>query len=462
MAKKPKNIDFDTIVIGTGSGGGVASHILARAGRSVAVVEQEKIGGECPNYGCVPTKAILQSAEILNTVKKASDYGITLKNKPTFKYADIKALKDRAVKNTGTEHGERLLNSDNIQVLRGHAHFIDPWTISIAGKRYSAHSFLIATGTHDFVPPVPGLEEVGYIGYREALELKNPPKRLFVIGGGAIGCEFAHALGSFGSSVHIADMTPHLLGREDEEVGELVGAIFENNGIKVHTSSKIVKVSKGKTGKVVTVEKDGKKARITVDEILLAAGKVANTDIGLENAGVEYDRRGIHVDRTMRTTNKHIYAAGDVTGGYMFTHVASYESRIAAHNILSHGKILQHADYHAVPRCVFIEPEVASVGLTEQELKKAGKQYQVGAVPFSQVSRSNTAQEDVGFVKILANKKGVILGASIVGPRAGELIHELTLATQWRMKASKIEFTMHAFPTWSQAIRLAASRIVCR
>lgn len=457
--KKPKSIDFDLIVIGTGSGGGVAAHMAAARGKKVAVVEEEKIGGECPNYGCVPTKAILQAAEVYKTAQHAKEFGIQVGSvKPDFKA--IKAWKDQAVHNTGTSEGKQAFENDGIAVMKGHAHFLSPWTLSVGKRRYNAHNFLVATGTHDMLPPIPGLSEVGYIGYRDALELTTLPKKLFVIGGGAIGCEFTHYFSTFGVEVHMAEFMPRLLYREDEEMGELAEALFEQNGVHVHTGSKVVKVEKKGKQKVVTYDDQGKLKKVTVDEVLLAAGKVPNTDIGLENAGVDYNKRGIEVSNTMQTSVPHIYAAGDVTGMYMFTHTASYQSRIAGHNMFSSLK--HHADYRAVPRCVFIEPEFAAVGVTEAELRQKGVKYQAAAVPTSIIGRANVTQQDTGYVKIIANKKGVILGGSIVAPRAGEMIHELTLAVQWRMKASKLDYTIHAYPTWSQAVRLCASKITCR
>ncbi|MFT4532353.1 MAG: dihydrolipoamide dehydrogenase [Candidatus Saccharimonadales bacterium] len=456
---KPKTVDYDAIIIGSGSGGGVAAHTLQRKGQNIAVVEQEKIGGECPNYGCIPTKALLQSADTLNTIKRAADFGIKV-GSVSVDHKALKAWKNKAVRNTGTSEGEEAFAADGITVLKGHAHFIDPWTVSIKGRRFTANKFLIATGTHDVVPPIPGLKETGFIGYRQALDLEQHPKKIFIIGGGAIGCEFAHIFSSFGSEVHLAEFAPRLIYREDPEIGELMAAVFESNGVNVYTDSRVVSVQEKGGKKEVTYNHNGKNTKVLVDEILLAAGKAPNTDIGLDNAGVDHDNHGIKVDRFMQTTAPHIFAAGDVTGKYMFTHVAGYQSRIAAQNMCSSLK--HQADYHAVPRCVFISPEIAAVGATEEELKAKNVKYQVGAVPLSIVSRANTAQEDTGFVKILASKTGVILGASIVAPRAGELIHELTLAVQWRMKASKIQYTIHAFPTWSQAVRMAASKITCR
>jgi dihydrolipoamide dehydrogenase len=458
--KKPLEIDFDLIVIGTGAGGGVAAHIAAAKHKKVAVVEQEKLGGECPNFGCVPTKAILQAAETYKTVQTAAEFGIKVAG-VSVDFPAIKKWKDKAVKNTGTDEGKAAYEADGITVLEGHAHFLDPWTVNIKGKRYTAHTFLIATGTHDFIPPITGLKEVGYIGYRQALELTALPKKLCVIGGGAIGSEFTHYFATFGTEVHVMEFAPRLIAREDEEMSELLQALFEEKGVLVHTEAKVVKVEKKASQKVVSFEQHGKIHKILVDEILLASGKVPNTDLGLENAHVDYDpRHGIEVDHYLQTSMPHIYAAGDVTGGYMFTHVASYQSRIAAQNMFSQ---LKHAaDYRAVPRCIFVAPEFAAVGATEAELKAKGKKYQVAVVPTSVIGRANTSQEDTGFVKIIADKKGRVLGASIVAPRAGEMIQELVLAVQWRMKASKIDYTMHAFPTWTQAVRLCASKIVCR
>ncbi len=458
--KKPKEIDFDLIVIGTGAGGGVAAHMARAKNKKVAVVEQEKFGGECPNFGCVPTKALLQSAETYRTVMQASDFGITVKN-VSVNFPAIKKWKDEAVHNTGTEEGREAYEAEGITVIEGHAHFMDPWTLSVHGKRYTAHTFLIATGTHNFIPPIQGLKETGYMGYRQALELTSLPKKLCVIGGGAIGAEFTHYFATFGAEVHIIESAPRLIMREDEEMGDLLQAIFEADGVAVHTNAKVLRVEKKGSQKLVAYEQDGTVHKLVVDDILLASGKVPNTDLGLENAHVIYDsKRGIEVDSYMQTSMPHIYAVGDVTGGYMFTHVASYQSRLAAQNMFSELK--HRADYRAVPRCIFVSPEFASVGATENELRAKGKKYQVAMVPTSVIGRANTSQEDTGFVKIIADKKGRILGASIVAPRAGEMIQELVLAVQWRMKASKIDYTMHAFPTWSQAVRLCAAKIICR
>lgn len=455
---KAKHYEYDVIIIGSGAGGGVAAHIAVNAGKKVALVEEENLGGECPNYGCIPTKALLHSAEIYETAKSGSKYGIRA-SATNFSYPSIKKWKDLAVQRTGVGEGDRAYAAEGIAVLKGHAHFISPHTVTVGKKRYTSKNFVIATGTKNLVPPIENLEEVGFLTYREAGNLKSAPKSLFIIGGGAIGCEFAQFFSVFGADVHIAEMSPRLLYREDADVGDTIGALFERDrGMKIHTGTRVTKVEKKAGKKIVHFEKDGHSYTVKVDEILLAAGKIPNTDLGLENAGVKYDRRGIIVNDHMQTSAKHIYAAGDVTGKFMFTHVASYQSRIAAHNILNKDKVV--AKYHAIPRAVFVTPEIAAVGVTEQEAIEKKMKYKVGSVPIAILGRANTSDSLDGFVKVIALKKSnIIVGASVVSPHAGEVIHELTLAVNHGLTTNHIESTVHAFPTWSEAVRTACAKI---
>lgn len=455
--KRPNTFDFDLIVIGSGSGGGVAAHIAAKAGKKVAIVEMEKFGGECPNFGCVPTKALLQAAETYKIAKEGSKFGV-LASEVRFDYSHIKAWKETAVRHTGTDEGETIFHEEGITVLKGHAHFLSPWTLAVGQHRHTAKHFLIASGAKPVVLPIPGLVEAGFITYREAIDLTDLPESLFVIGGGAIGCEFTELFSSFGCKVHIADITERLIAGEDSEVGEQLQEIFESRGVSVYTCTKVTRVTKEGKAKVVHFEKDGRTHQVKVAEVLLASGKAPNTDLGLENAGVTYNRGGIIVKSTMQTSAKHIYAAGDVVGPYRFTHMASYQSRIAAHNLF-HEKHRYHATYNAVPRCVFVDPEIACVGMTERQLEEKGINYQVGDVPISIIGRSNTSDADVGFVKVLADERGRLLGASIVSPRAGEMIHELSLAIHQHLTARAVAETIHAFPTWSEAVRLACQKI---
>jgi len=453
--------DYDLIVIGSGAGGGVAAHIAARAGKKVAIIEDDAIGGECPNFGCVPTKALLQAAEHYKNAAKAKRFGIKLSTL-NFNYQTIKKWKDEAVRRTGATEGDRAYAAEGIAVIKSHAHFIGTNEISTGKRRLSAPRFLIATGTKNFIPPIEGLAEAGYLTYRDAIDLTKPLKSVFVIGGGAIGCEFAELFASFGAKVTLAEFGQHLLPKEDPEVGELISAVFEHNlGMDVRVKTEVISVHKKAGKKVVHFKQDNTLHTVRVDEIMVATGKVANTDLGLENAGVKYNKRSIAVNDFMQTSAKHIFAAGDVAGPYMFTHMASYQSRIAAHNMFAPKNNWVKADYHAVPRCVFVTPEAASVGLTEEEIKAKGWKYSVGTAPVSVIGRANTTDEDVGFVKVMASEPGgVLLGASIVSPRAGETIHELTLAIQNRLTAQSVVDTIHAFPTWSEAVRIACAKVV--
>lgn len=454
MAKKPRHYDYDLIVIGSGSGGGVAAHMSTRWGKKVAIVEAGSIGGECPNFGCVPTKALLKSAEVYRTAKEGSAYGVR-STSVNLSYSAVRKWKDEAVKRTGTSVGGRAFAAEGIAVLKGHAHFLGPHEVSVGRKRYTARKFLIASGTKNFIPPIDGIEDVGYLTYKEAIDLTKLPKSIFIIGGGAIGCEFATIFNTFGSDVYQAEFAPRLLFREDQEVGDLVGALLDRDGVNVMTSTEVTKVEKDRSKTVVHYQSNGKKHSVRVDALLLAAGKVPNTDLGLENAGVKYSKRGIAVNDMMQTSAKHIFAAGDVVGPYAFTHMASYQSRIATHNMFKRQKI--EARYHAVPRAIFTNPEVAAVGLTEEQAREKKIKIKVNAVPTSIIGRANVQDESAGFVKVIAAQSGVLIGASIVAPRAGEMMQELGLAIQNGLKAEDVAATIHAFPTWSEAVRVACA-----
>lgn len=457
MAFKNKHYDYDLIVIGSGGGGSVAAHISNNLGKRVAVVESAEMGGECPNWGCVPTKALLHAAGIYDAARHGQQFGIrgsTL----GYNYPSVKAWRDLAVYRTGTFEGEKVYETEGIHVINGEAHFIGPHEITVNRRHYSSQNFLIATGTRSFIPPIEGLEKAGYLTFKEAGTLTRPPKSLFVVGAGAIGCEFAELFSIFGTKVYLSDITPRVLMKEDQEVGELARQHFEQNrGMTVLTNTKVMRVEKEGLAKRVHYQHGREMKSIKVDDILLASGKLANVDIGLENAGVEYTPKGIVVNEHMQTTAKHIYAAGDVAGPFMFTHMAIYQSRIAANNMWRKQKVA--TDYRAVPRCTFINPEIASVGLSEDECIKRDLKIKKAIAPISIIGRANTSNVEDGFVKVITLQDGTLIGASIVSPRAGEMIHELTLAVQMELTAEEVASTIHAFPTWSEAVRVACAKI---
>jgi dihydrolipoamide dehydrogenase len=449
--------DFDLIVLGSGGGGSVAALIAAGAGKRVAMVEPGEMGGECPNYGCVPTKSLLHAAEIYDAAKHGQQFGIR-SGTLTYNYPSLKAWKDLAVERTGTGEGRRLYEAEGIKVLEGDAHFISDHEVTVNRRHISADNFLIATGTHNFIPPIEGLDKTGYITFKEAVNFTRPPKSLFIVGAGSVGCEFAELFAIFGTKVYLADITPRILSKEDEEVSELVRDTFENErGMEVLNNTKVLRAAKEGLAKRVFFQQGAVEKSVKVDEILIATGKLANVDIGLENAGVEYTPRGINTNEYMQTTARNIFAAGDVVGPYNYTHTAIYQSRIAANNMLHKQKIA--ADYRAVPRVIFLNPEVASVGLSEDECIKRDMRIKKAVAPVAIIGRANTSNVERGFVKVITNSKGVLIGASIVAPRAGEVIHELTLAIQMELSAHDVANTIHAFPTWSEAVRIACSKV---
>ncbi|MBC7746453.1 NAD(P)/FAD-dependent oxidoreductase [Pedobacter sp.] len=455
MAKQ--KYDYDLIVIGSGAGGSVTADIAAQAGKRVAMIENDTLGGECPNWGCVPTKALLHAANIYDAAKNAQRFGIRAAA-VGYNYPTIKAWKDLAIKRTGAANSEKYYQSQGITLFRGAAHFISPHEITVNRRHLSAANFLVATGSHWNIPDIEGLDTVPYLTARTAIDLVRPPKSLFIIGGGSVGCEFTELFSTFGSKVFIADVAPRLLSKEDSEVSEVIERQFhDERGVQILTKTKVIRVAKEGVIIRVTYLRGGEEHTVKVDQLMIASGKLPTTDLGLENAGIEYSGKGIDVDDYLQTTAKHIFAAGDVLGRYMFTHMGVYEGRIVANNLLHRNKIAP--DYKAVPRVTFTTPEVASVGMTESDCLRHDLAINKGLAPLNIIGRSNANDMREGFAKVIVDKKGVLIGATVVAPHAGEIIHELTLAIQHGMTAADISNTLHAFPTWSEVVRVACAKV---
>ncbi len=450
-----KKYDYDLIVIGSGAGGSVGARYAASLGKKVAIFETADIGGECPNWACIPTKALLKSASVYETIQTAHIFGM---NVPDLKvdFAHIHRRKNLVVSRTGASHGEQSFENTGIHVIKHKAMFVSPHEVEAHGKIYSAHTFLLASGTDVLIPPVPGLQEAGYITFKQAVNLTEPPRSLFILGAGAVGCEFAQIFSIFGTQVTIAARSK-LLSNEDVEVQELVQALFENDGITVLTNTSVTKVEiKGKH-KVVFYKHGEHEKSIEVEEILVATGKVPSLSFGPEKAGIRTNQSGIIVNKYLQTSASHIYAAGDLVGPYQFTHTADYQSGVAAKNAFSRKKT--PVDYRAVTRCVFVMPEVASVGINEEQAQQKGIRYKKGLAPIAILGRANTSEAFDGFVKVLVDSNGTLIGGSIVAPRAGEMIHEIALAIQARIKAQVLAEMIHAFPTYSEAVKFACSNI---
>ncbi len=456
---KKNNYDYDLIVIGSGAGGSVAAEIVAAAKWRVAIIENDELGGEAANWGCVPTKALLHAAEVYDLAKNVGP-SLGLRSASIgYNYPSIRAFKDSVLERSGVSSRKPYYQSKKISIYHGAAHFINSHEITVERRHLSAKHFLVATGSVQSEAHIKGLDKTPYLTSRTALDVNRPPKTLFVIGGGATGCEFAELFSVFGSKVYIADEASRLLPREDQEVSEAVETVFRTKrGMNIMTHTKVIRIAREGIMTTVTYLHDSEEHSVKVDQVLLAAGRLPAVDLGLENAGVEYSARGVDIDEHLLTTAKNIYAAGDVIGRAFYTHTGVYESRVVANNLL-HPRAKLVPDYSAVPRITYVTPEVASVGMSEADCLKRDLPIKTAIAPLNIIARASIDNSRTGFVKVIATKKGELVGATVVSPHAGEIIHELTLAIKHGIHAEEVANTLHAFPSWSEAVRVACAKL---
>ena len=456
MAKKYE-FDYDLIVIGSGAGGSAAATIAAREGKKVAIIESDAFGGDSPNWGDIPTKALLHAALLYDEARHGARFGLR-SSTLGYNYPSLRAWKDLAVKRTGAGGNKRYYENQGISAYSGTAHFLSPNEISVNRRHLSANYFLIATGSQWSVPDIPGLDTIKYLTPRTILETIRPPKSLLVIGGGDTGVEIAQLMAIFGTKVYIAEKAGRLLPHHDSEVGELIERVLsEQKGVTTLTHSRFLSIEKDGLGKRVIISRAGTEKSIRVDEILIATGRTPTVDMGLENAGVKFTAKGIDVNNYLQTNVKHIFAAGNVIGRDSNTHTALMESHVVANNVLQRTKITP--DYTATPEVIFTYPGIATVGLGEDDCLKRDLAINKAIAPLNIIARSNTSDFRDGFVKIVTDKKGVILGASVVAPHAAEIIHELALAIKHKLTAADLASTPHAFLSWSEAVRVAAGKL---
>ena len=458
MAKTKKHtFDYDLIVIGSGAGGSAAATSAARNGKKVAVIEADTFGGESPNFGDVPMKALLHAVQLYDEARGGARFGLR-SQALGYNYPSLLAWKDLAVKRTGAGGNRRYYEKEGISTFNSPAHFLSPHEISVNRRHLSAANFLIATGSFWEVPKIPGLDKVNYLTPKSLLSLTRPPKSLMILGSGSVAVEIAQLMATLGTKVHIVEAASRILPHEDSEVGETLAKILhEEKGVSSLTSTKTLSVQKEGLGVKVTLTRGGHERTIRVDELMIAGTRCPKVDLGLENASVDYTPKGIEVNDHLQTSARHIYAAGDVLGRETTTHSALLESRVAIHNI--YEKTKHSPNYTAEPKITFTWPGVASVGLSEDDCIKRDLDIKKSVAPLSLISRSNTSDFRDGFVKIISDKRGMILGATILAPHAAELIHELALAIRQNLTVQEIAETPHAFLSWSEAIRVAAAKL---
>lgn len=446
------------IIIGGGPAGYVGAIRAAQLGAHVTLVEKEEVGGTCLNVGCIPTKVLTSAAHTYSTLKSADRWGLKVSGME-LDFPQLMKRKQMVVNRlvTGVKS---LLKARGITLIKGTAAFRNEKQIEVkmndgTSQRLEADKFLIATGSVPMTLPIPGIESEGVIDSTGALSLNAIPKSMLIIGGGVIGCEFAHIYHSFGTQATIVEMLTQIIPGEDKEIVAGLRNSMEKSGIKIYTGSKVCKIAPDKDGKknVIIISADGEKI-IEAEKILVSVGRKANTkDMGLEKLGIKMERGTILVDDHLRTNLPHIYSAGDCIGNWLLAHVASMEAEIAVENALGEDRKM---DYRAVPSCIFTHPEIGSVGLNEKQAKERGIEVKTGKFPMMACGRAQAENEPEGFVKVVVEKNtGKILGGQILGHRATDLIVELTLAIQMGAKTSDIINTIHAHPTLSEPTREA-------
>lgn len=447
----------DVAIIGGGPAGYVASIRAAQLGGEVVVVEKEKVGGVCLNRGCIPTKALIQSCEIFSLIKRAEEFGLE-GQKSKINLDNLMKRKERIV-NRLVKGVEYLLKKNKVRVIKGEAKLLDSSTIQVKGEeeqKIKAKNIIIATGSHSARIPLQGVDREAILTSTEALQIKDIPENLLIVGAGAIGVEFAHIYSTLGSQINIVEMLSRILPGEDAEISENLEKIMKKRGIKIFTGSTLDSVKKQEKNYSGLIKTSQGIQEIQFDKILLSVGRKPNSkDLGLENAGVQTDEKGwIKVNRRMQTTSPDIYAAGDVVGGYLLAHVAHIEGEIAAENAMGESS---RVNYRAVPRFTCSMPELAAVGLTQEKAEEKGYKVKVGKYPFIANGKAIIQGEREGMVKIVCDAETEeILGMHILGSGATNLILEGVVAVNLEGTIREIIDTIHPHPTLSEALREAA------
>ena len=471
-AVRPQMFDRNLIVIGGGAGGLVSAYIAAAVKAKVTLVEAHKMGGDCLNYGCVPSKALIKSAKLAHQMQHADRYGLhstprtSDERQNLFSFKSVMQRIHDVIAAIEPHDSVERYTSLGVEVLQGYAKIINPWTVEIAlndgGKQtLTTRSIVIAAGARPFVPPLPGLDEVGYVTsdtlWDEFAKLDEVPRRLVVLGGGPIGCELAQSFARLGSAVTQVEMAPRIMAREDAEVSELAANALRADGVDLLTSHKALRCEMVDGEKVLVVEHAGVEKRIAFDQLLCAVGRTARlSGYGLEELGIP-THKTVQTNEYLQTIYPNIFAAGDVAGPYQFTHVAAHQAWYAAVNALFGDFKKFKADYSVIPWATFIDPEVARVGLNEQEAKEKGIAFEVTKYGIDDLDRAIADSEAHGFVKVLTVPgKDKILGVTIVGTHAGDLLAEYVLAMRHGLGLNKILGTIHTYPTLSEANKYAA------
>jgi pyruvate/2-oxoglutarate dehydrogenase complex dihydrolipoamide dehydrogenase (E3) component len=438
----------DLVIIGGGAGGLVVASVAAQLGLSVTLIEkQPQLGGDCLHTGCVPSKTLIRAAKVASLMRRGAEFGLDTVT-PKVDLGRVNDHVQEVIDQIQVHDDPERFRGYGCEVLFGHAVFTSPHTVRVNDTVIAGRRFVIATGSCPGVPPIDGLDSVDYLTNESLFTLRDLPQRLLVLGGGPIGLEMAQAFARLGSKVTVVERLPQLLPQEDAEVAEILRVKLAGEGIDILTGADVERLQQEDGSYRVNCSGGHS---LLADQLLVAAGRQANTDeLGLDAAGVAYDKKGIKVDRRQRTSQKHIFACGDVCGPYPFTHMAEYQAGVVISNAVF--RFPKKTDYRVTPWVTYTDPELARVGLTAQQAEEQGIKAKVLTFPFNAIDRALAEVEPHGLTKFVIHK-GKIIGATILGPHAGELIHEIVLAMQTGATAGQISATIHAYPTLAQIHR---------
>jgi len=443
--------DYDIGVIGGGAAGLTVTSGAAQLGAKTLLVEKEKeLGGDCLHFGCVPSKTLIKTAHVYHMMKHAERYGLPAVQAPPIDFKNvshrIKSVIEVIQKHDSAERFCRL----GAKVEFGMPVFTDEHSVQLNGKTVSAKTWVIATGSSPFIPPVKGLDKTGYITNKEIFYLDRLPRSMVIMGGGPIGIEMGQAFNRLGTKVYIVDRGDQVLGKEDKDMADTVKKIMESEGVEFYLNASIEAARDlGREKEVVITDKDGTSVTLKAETIMVAAGRAPNINqMGLDDIGVKVNRFGINVDKRLRTNHKHIYAAGDVNGGYLFTHAAGYEGGIVVSNAVF--RFPRNTDYTYLPWCTYTDPELASIGMNEKTAKSKGIEYSIIVEEFKNNDRSLAEGEKIGKIKMLLDEKEKPIGIQIVGPHAGDLISEWVAVLNGKVKLSTLAAAVHPYPTISE------------
>lgn len=451
---------YDAIIIGTGQAGPALAHRLAGAGKTIAVVERKFFGGTCVNTGCTPTKTLVASAHAAHMARRAADFGVKIPCEISVDMKAVKARKDHVsgLSRDGIE--QSLKNLKGCKVYQGHAQFVGPKSVKVAGEVLEAEWIFINVGGRALAPPIPGLDEVGYLTNSSIMDVDFLPPHLIILGGSYIGLEFAQTYRRFGSEVSVIELAPHLIAREDEDISSAVADILQGEGIKIHVNSSVVGVARQGNNIAVQIVSDGIASQIVGSHLLMAIGRRPNTDdLGLDIAGIAVDDRGfIRVDDELRTSVPGVWALGDCNGRGAFTHTSYNDFEIVAANILNHER--RRVSDRIRAYALYTDPPLGRVGMTEAEVRRTGRPAMIGTVEMKRVGRAFEKGETLGFMKMLVDKASKqILGASFLGLSGDEIVHSILGLMYVNAPYTVLQKAVHIHPTVSEYIPVMVSNL---